>query len=120
MTAFHRAPVRQQKHNRKLVLEGTRVANCPGAGRPRTTKPAFLVCLVSLHILTRSSDPEAKMQIPAGVSRQGSAEKSTDGEQSPGGPSRTCAVIKNNHLHPRKFILWARNIHPLVSSDTPS
>jgi hypothetical protein len=49
------------------------------------------------------------MQIPAGVSRQGSAEKSTDGEQSPGGPSRTCAVIKNNHLHPRKIILWARN-----------
>jgi len=33
------------------------------------------------------------MQIPAGANRQGSAEKSTDGEQLPGGPSRTCAAI---------------------------
>jgi hypothetical protein len=60
------------------------------------------------------------MQIPAGASRQGSAEKSTDGEQLPGGPSRTCAAIKIHREDPRKIILWARNHHPLVSSDTPS
>jgi hypothetical protein len=45
------------------------------------------------------------MQIPAGASRQGSAEKSTDGEQSPGGPSRTCAMIKIHCVNPRKTIL---------------
>jgi hypothetical protein len=48
-------------------------------------------------------------QIPAGASRQGSAEKSTDGEQSPGGPSRICAVIKVHRVNPRKIILWAGN-----------
>ena len=49
------------------------------------------------------------MQIPAGANRQGSAEKSTDGEQLPGGPSRTCAVIKVHRANPRKIILWAKN-----------
>ena len=49
------------------------------------------------------------MQIPAGGNRQGSAEKLTDGEQSPGGPSRTWAVIKVHRANPRKIILWAKN-----------
>jgi hypothetical protein len=49
--------------------------------------------------------PAGFMQIPAGENRQGSAEKMTDGEQSPGGPSRTCAAIKILGLNSGKAIL---------------
>jgi tripartite-type tricarboxylate transporter receptor subunit TctC len=35
--------------------------------------------------------------------------KSTNGEQSPGGPSRTCTVIKVHRGNPRKIILWTKN-----------
>src|ERR1039457_1761218 len=52
------------------------------------------------------------MQIPAGFSRQGSAEKLTDGEWSPGGPSRTCSPIEVYPANPCKTILWAESVTP--------
>jgi hypothetical protein len=44
----------------------------------------------------------------------------TDGEQLPGGPSRTCVDIKVHDANRGKTILWAEKFHPRVSNDTPN